>query len=97
MMLARGRTGISLGECVAWLSVAMACIGNPDILILDEPTTGLNPVCRRQVGVAIFTGYRENNVTFVVLVDVHCILSLSPSSLCVLVGVGGDRESEGRW
>ena len=23
------------------LSVAMACIGNPDILILDEPTTGL--------------------------------------------------------
>ena len=25
------------------LSVAMACIGNPDILILDEPTTGLDP------------------------------------------------------
>ena len=25
------------------LSVAMACIGSPDILILDEPTTGLDP------------------------------------------------------
>ena len=31
------------------LSVAMACIGNPDILILDELTTGLDPASRRQV------------------------------------------------
>jgi ABC-type multidrug transport system ATPase subunit len=31
------------------LSVAMACIGSPDILILDEPTTGLDPASRRQV------------------------------------------------
>ena len=29
--------------------MAMVCIGNPDILILDEPTTGLDPVSRRQV------------------------------------------------
>ena len=31
------------------LSVAMACICSPDILILDEPTTGLDPASRRQV------------------------------------------------
>ena len=31
------------------LSVAMVCIGNPDILILDEPMTGLDPASRRQV------------------------------------------------
>ena len=31
------------------LSVAMACIGSPDILILDEPTTGLDPASHRQV------------------------------------------------
>ena len=31
------------------LSVAMACIGSPDILILDEPTTRLDPASRRQV------------------------------------------------
>ena len=31
------------------LSVAMACIGSPDILILDEPTTGLDPASRREV------------------------------------------------
>ena len=29
--------------------MAMACIGNPDILILDEPTTGLDTASRRQV------------------------------------------------
>ena len=31
------------------LSVAMACVSNPDILIIDEPTTGLDPASRRQV------------------------------------------------
>ena len=31
------------------LSVAMACIGSPDILILDEPTTGLDPASCHQV------------------------------------------------
>ena len=37
------------------LSVAMACIGSPDILILDEPTTGLDPASRRQVWEVIET------------------------------------------
>ena len=37
------------------LSVAMATIGNPDILILDEPTTGLDPASRRQVWEVIET------------------------------------------
>ena len=31
------------------LSVAIACLGNPRVLILDEPTTGLDPISRRQV------------------------------------------------
>ncbi len=37
------------------LSVAMATVGNPDILILDEPTTGLDPASRRQVWEVIET------------------------------------------
>ncbi len=37
------------------LSVDMACISNPDILILDEPTTGLDPASRRQVWEVIET------------------------------------------
>lgn len=31
------------------LSVAIACIGDPKIIFLDEPTTGLDPVSRREV------------------------------------------------
>ena len=31
------------------LSVAVACIGNPRIIFLDEPTTGMDPVSRRDV------------------------------------------------
>ncbi len=30
------------------LNVAMACIGNPDAIILDEPTAGIDPFSRRQ-------------------------------------------------
>ena len=75
----------------------MVCICNPDIFILDKPIVGLDLVSQRQVAVAIFIGYLENNVALGVLVDViHYSLSLSLSLffLCVLVGVGGDRESE---
>ena len=66
------------------VSVAMACIGIPDILILNETTTGLNPISRRQVGVANFIGYLDNNVALGVLMDVfHLSLSLPLLSQCV--------------
>ena len=58
----------------------MACFGNPDILIVDKPTVGLDLVCRRQVGVAFFIGYVMNSVALGMLVDViHYSLSLSLS------------------
>ena len=63
------------------LSVAMACIGNLDILILDEPATGLDSGYWRQVGVATFIGYWKNYVAFGVLVDVN-LLSSSSFSVC---------------
>ena len=31
------------------LSVAISLIGNPKIVFLDEPTTGMDPVSRRKV------------------------------------------------
>ena len=80
------------------LSVTMAYINNPDIFIRDEPTFGLDLVFQRQVGVAIFIGYLENNVVLGVFVNViHYSLFLSLSSFSVCwYNVGGDRESEAR-
>lgn len=31
------------------MSVALATIGDPNIILMDEPTTGMDPVSRRQV------------------------------------------------
>lgn len=35
------------------LSLAVAAIGNPKIIFLDEPTTGLDPKVRQQVWMLI--------------------------------------------
>ena len=39
------------------LSAAIAMVGNPPVVCLDEPTTGLDPVARRHVWQAL-TDYR---------------------------------------
>jgi ABC-type multidrug transport system ATPase subunit len=31
------------------LTVAISCIGDPQIVIMDEPTTGMDPVSRQNV------------------------------------------------
>jgi ABC-type multidrug transport system ATPase subunit len=43
------RTGSYSGGMRRRLSVAMALLGSPSIVFLDEPTTGMDPVSRRQV------------------------------------------------
>lgn len=43
------RTGAYSGGMKRRLSVAMALLGDPAIVFLDEPTTGMDPVSRRQV------------------------------------------------
>ena len=39
--------GISSGGNKRKLSTAIALVGNPPILLLDEPTTGMDPATRR--------------------------------------------------
>ncbi|KAJ3294611.1 ATP-binding cassette sub- A member 5 [Rhizoclosmatium sp. JEL0117] len=45
------------------LSVAMAIVGDPKILILDEPTAGMDAVSRRALW-AVLTGSKKGRVTF---------------------------------
>jgi ABC-2 type transport system ATP-binding protein len=50
------------------LAVACALVGNPELLFLDEPTTGLDPQSRRQLW-DIIRGFRETGRT--VLLTTH--------------------------
>lgn len=43
------RVGTFSGGQKRRISLAIACIGNPKIIILDEPTTGMDPKIRREV------------------------------------------------
>jgi ABC-type multidrug transport system ATPase subunit len=63
------------------LSVAMACIGNPDILILDEPTTGLDPQSRRQVWEVIENVKSERSV----ILTTHAMEEAD--HLCTRIGI----------
>lgn len=47
------------------LSLAIALINNPDILLLDEPTTGLDPTARREVWEILFRLKKEHNITMI--------------------------------
>jgi ABC-2 type transport system ATP-binding protein len=48
------------------LSIALALVGNPEILILDELTTGLDPQARRDIWLLI-EGIRSNGVTILLV------------------------------
>ena len=50
------------------LAVACALVGEPDVLFLDEPTTGLDPQSRRQLW-ALLEGYRAGGGT--ILLTTH--------------------------
>jgi ABC-2 type transport system ATP-binding protein len=50
------------------LAIACALVGNPEILFLDEPTTGLDPQSRRQVW-GLVAAYRAHGGT--VLLTTH--------------------------
>ncbi len=66
-------------QAAFWLTVSM----RPDILILDEPVDGLDPVMRRQVWSIVMSDVAENGTT--VLVSSHNLRELE--DVCDHVGI----------
>jgi ABC-2 type transport system ATP-binding protein len=64
----RSRVGTLSGGQKQRLSLACALAGNPDLLFLDEPTTGLDPQSRRQLW-DVLAAYRNGGGT--VLLTTH--------------------------
>ena len=65
---ARARVGTLSGGQKQRLAVACALVGDPELLFLDEPTTGLDPQSRRQVW-DIVNGFKAGGRT--VLLTTH--------------------------
>jgi ABC-2 type transport system ATP-binding protein len=61
---ARARVGTLSGGQKQRLAVACALVGEPELLFLDEPTTGLDPQSRRQVW-EIVNGFKRQGRTVV--------------------------------
>lgn len=59
------RVGRLSGGQAGRVSLAEALIGRPDLLVLDEPTVGLDPVLRRDLW-ALFRELRDGGTTLVV-------------------------------
>ncbi len=68
------------------IDIARALIHQPKILILDEPTTGLDPKTRKQVWEVIFNLRREKNLS--VLLTTHYMEEAGEADYVVIIDSG---------
>ena len=68
------------------IDIARALLNKPDILILDEPTTGLDPQTRKMIWAVINKLRKENNMT--VLLTTHYMEEASEADYVVIIDQG---------
>src|SRR5678809_1227805 len=104
----RSRVGALSGGQKQRLALACALVGDPDLLFLDEPTTGLDPQARRQLWdlierfktegrtILLTTHYMEEAERLcerVAIMDNGKVIALgSPNQL--IAGLGGEHIIE---
>lgn len=74
------------------VDIARALINDPEILILDEPTTGLDPVTRKLVWKTVNDIRKERNMT--VILTTHYMEEASEADYVVIIN-GGTLVAEG--
>jgi ABC-2 type transport system ATP-binding protein len=89
---ADARTGKLSGGQQRRLDVGMALVGDPELLFLDEPTTGFDPAARRQAWEAI-AGLRELGKT--VLLTTHYMDEAQRLADRVAILSGGEVVARG--
>jgi ABC-2 type transport system ATP-binding protein len=74
------------------IGLAQALINDPDLLILDEPTTGLDPIGTRQIKDLILTLARRGKT---ILLSSHLLADVEDVCDRIAILYGGKIETEG--
>lgn len=77
----------------ARVSLALALLGDPDVLVLDEPTVGLDPVLRQHLW-KLFRGFAESGKT--IIISSHVMDEAERCDNVLLVRDGKLLWTEGR-
>ncbi|MFT5391857.1 MAG: branched-chain amino acid transport system ATP-binding protein [Gammaproteobacteria bacterium] len=83
----RHRAGQLSGGEQQMLAIGRALMGNPSVLLMDEPSEGLAPVIIEQLSAAIAALRDESGLT-ILLVEQHVELALAFSPRCVVMERG---------
>lgn len=90
--LLKRKTGKLSGGQLRRIDIARALLSEPEILILDEPTTGLDPQTRKHIWSVIYKLRRENGLT--VLLTTHYMEEAAEADNVVIID-SGKKVAEG--
>ena len=81
------KAGTLSGGEQAMLSIARTLIGRPDLIILDEPSEGIQPNLAQQIGEIVHRCSKEMNIT-VLIAEQHMGLIQMASERCYAIDKG---------